>query len=384
MITRSVVKYSNEFFESSNKKKVFWDINNSEWNYSFTEGDFVCLIPKGTWANTYRPRAIAVYHSSDEKINITVGGVDSVFIGGGKIKSGDAVELDFSRIQENKGITTITFGLGNFKITKIKFIEEVFEGETNNSVENLCAGGISSHTEVFDNNKNNYYQGSGLPVDWWYEFSTPQIVNRYTLYIYDQAHTMSKTWTFDGWNGKKWVTLDSYTNIAKWSNGEKRTFDFTNSTAYIKYRVHVTDTEQGHWYSMGEIEMFNKSLAIKDDSTPAMKKKQEKQQRKEIQTKIIEGDIESLTLIDLLDVLLRIPKDTAQKVVQILQEESAKKEPNYCSCYASIREVDIKKTAALRIIGLLVFAQKLNPQTFQKISIQDIINTKIPLSLFAK
>ena len=384
MITRSVVKYSNEFFESSNKKKILWDIHNSEWKYSFTEGDAVFLFPKGTWANTYRPKAIAVYHSNNEKINITVGGVNSVFIGGGKIKSGDAIELDFSKIQENKGITTITFGFGNFRIKKIKFVEEVFEEKINNSDENLCKSGTSSHAEIFDNNNNKFYQGSGLPVDLWYEFSIPQIVNRYTLYINDQAHTMPKTWTFDGWNGKKWITLDSYTNIAKWSNGEKRIFDFTNSMAYIKYRIHITDTEQGHWYSMGEIKMFNRGIAPKEYLTSAMKKKHEKQQRQEIQTKIIEGDIDSLTLVDLLDVLLRIPKHTAQKVVQILQAESEKKEPNYCSCYTSIRDVDIKKTAALRIIGLLVFSQKLNPQTFQKISIQDIINTKIPLSLFAK
>ena len=50
-----------------------------------------------------------------------------------------------------------------------------------------------------------------------------------------------KTWTFQGSNdASSWTTLDTQTNVPSWSAGEKRTYAFSNTTAYRYYRINIT------------------------------------------------------------------------------------------------------------------------------------------------
>jgi len=74
----------------------------------------------------------------------------------------------------------------------------------------------------------------------------------------DQA----KDWTFEGWTGSAWVTLDTQTNIS-WSAGadEMKSFPISNSTAYIKFRLNISANNGG-------ANLFIADLAVMEDSPP--------------------------------------------------------------------------------------------------------------------
>jgi hypothetical protein len=54
-----------------------------------------------------------------------------------------------------------------------------------------------------------------------------------------------KDWTFEGYNGSTWDTLDTQTGASAWSIPETRTFTFSNSTSYERYRWNVTNNING-------------------------------------------------------------------------------------------------------------------------------------------
>lgn len=84
------------------------------------------------------------------------------------------------------------------------------------------------------------------PVWWQYSLSVEFGAVAATSYKI-QASTDStrnpKDWTFEGSNdpGSGWDTLDTITGETGWSNYEWRTFDFANVTAYLHYRIVITD-----------------------------------------------------------------------------------------------------------------------------------------------
>lgn len=66
-----------------------------------------------------------------------------------------------------------------------------------------------------------------------------------------------KTWTFEGSNnGTDWTVLDTQTNVAAWSNGEIRTYTFSNSTAYRYYRWNVSLNQGGSRVGTNEVTMM--------------------------------------------------------------------------------------------------------------------------------
>ena len=73
-----------------------------------------------------------------------------------------------------------------------------------------------------------------------YEFSSSKIIKRYTI----EARTatgdaMPKNFTFEGYNGSAWDTLDTQTNET-FTGGEIRGYDIPNTTAYTKYKIVIT------------------------------------------------------------------------------------------------------------------------------------------------
>jgi len=49
-----------------------------------------------------------------------------------------------------------------------------------------------------------------------------------------------RNWTFQGWNGSSWITLDTRTNQTGWAGSEVRSFNVANPGSYSRYRLHVT------------------------------------------------------------------------------------------------------------------------------------------------
>lgn len=43
-------------------------------------------------------------------------------------------------------------------------------------------------------------------------------------------------WTFEGFDGSNWITLDTRSSESGWSSGERRFYEFTNTTAFSAYR----------------------------------------------------------------------------------------------------------------------------------------------------
>jgi hypothetical protein len=66
-----------------------------------------------------------------------------------------------------------------------------------------------------------------------------------------------KAWTFEGWNGSSWVTIDSQTNQTAWGYLANRTFEFDNSTAYSKYRFVITENNGSTTVQIALIRLYN-------------------------------------------------------------------------------------------------------------------------------
>lgn len=87
-----------------------------------------------------------------------------------------------------------------------------------------------------------------------------------------------KTWTFQGSNdGSTWTTLDTQTNVAAWSAGEKRFYPITNTTAYRYYRINVTANQGATAFLViSEMGMYgileaNRLIEFKTDSVRYVK-----------------------------------------------------------------------------------------------------------------
>lgn len=58
---------------------------------------------------------------------------------------------------------------------------------------------------------------------------------------YSTANQAPKAWTLEGSNdGSSWVILDTQTSQTAWADGEERTFNIANGTAYSRYKLNIT------------------------------------------------------------------------------------------------------------------------------------------------
>ena len=72
-----------------------------------------------------------------------------------------------------------------------------------------------------------------------YEFASSKTITMYTIGARN-ANESPENWTFEGWNGSAWITLDTVTG-ASWSTaGQIKVYTFSNTTAYIKYQLNVS------------------------------------------------------------------------------------------------------------------------------------------------
>lgn len=98
--------------------------------------------------------------------------------------------------------------------------------------------------QAFNNHSDDYYWNSITNTGWIeYQFPEKMIVDKYMLKarqltIYNDA--MPRDWTFEGFDGEKWVVLDRQTGQTNWGVYQSRTYLFANTTAYSKYRLNVS------------------------------------------------------------------------------------------------------------------------------------------------
>lgn len=98
--------------------------------------------------------------------------------------------------------------------------------------------------QAFNSHSDDYYWNSITNTGWIeYQFTEKTIVDKYMLKarqltIYNDA--MPRDWTFEGFDGEKWIILDRQTEQTNWGVYQSRTYLFANITAYSKYRLYVS------------------------------------------------------------------------------------------------------------------------------------------------
>lgn len=100
--------------------------------------------------------------------------------------------------------------------------------------------------------------GSALPQWWKIQLPLALICNAYALvpwFADNYPGRALKTWTFEGSNdGSSWTTLDTQTNYTAWATASTPTrFSFTNTTAYLYYRVNISAVQTGPYTGIGRI-----------------------------------------------------------------------------------------------------------------------------------
>lgn len=99
-----------------------------------------------------------------------------------------------------------------------------------------------------------------------YKFPTPKVIGKYTIsYVFTATTDAApKSWTFEGSNnGTDWVVLDTRASETNWYQYQTREYIFQNQTAYLYYRIYVSDNNGGlYQIFISEIEMMETTSEI--------------------------------------------------------------------------------------------------------------------------
>lgn len=98
-------------------------------------------------------------------------------------------------------------------------------------------------TMAFDGDASTFWETNGTSTGWVQaQLAVAVALTGYSLTSRSGFTTRApKDWTFQGSNdGSTWTTLDTRTGVTSWTGGDTKTFTFSNSTAYLYYRVNVT------------------------------------------------------------------------------------------------------------------------------------------------
>ena len=99
-----------------------------------------------------------------------------------------------------------------------------------------------------------------------YKFDEATLVNAYGMYNYTSAFPDERaphTWTFEGSDdGESWVRLDERLYESDWTAGEYRYYSFANATAYLQYRICITENNGADFTQFSHLEFYDTSDAL--------------------------------------------------------------------------------------------------------------------------
>jgi hypothetical protein len=118
------------------------------------------------------------------------------------------------------------------------------------------------YTKLIDNNTNTKYLTFHASAWMQYQAPSSYVVTSYTITsANDFPERDPLNWNLQGSNnGSSWVTIDSRSNQDFPNRFQKRTFSFSNTTAYTYYRFNMSNNS-GTILQLAEIELFGKPLA---------------------------------------------------------------------------------------------------------------------------
>ena len=100
--------------------------------------------------------------------------------------------------------------------------------------------------------------GRVLPEWLQYEFASPKVIIGYSLQTTVYYNNRATEWQFQAWDGTDWVVLD--TNVGSPSQQLPYVRTFTNTTAYSRYRIFITNSLSSSYISIGELRLFENVL----------------------------------------------------------------------------------------------------------------------------
>lgn len=113
-----------------------------------------------------------------------------------------------------------------------------------------------------DYGTNHVWGGNNVPQWLQQQLPAAKTLTQYKLKSFNNANvqSMPKTWTMLGSNtgafAGEQVTLDTQTTVADWAQNETRTYNITNTTAYLYYRINTTVIQAGTNVFIGELELY--------------------------------------------------------------------------------------------------------------------------------
>ena len=116
--------------------------------------------------------------------------------------------------------------------------------------------------KLIDNDENTKYLT--FHSNAWVEYQHPKavVVNGYSITSANDVPARDpRNWEFQGWDedASTWVTLHTVANEPEWpSRFEKKTFSFSNSNAYSRYRLDVSAVNGADIMQMAELEIYRK------------------------------------------------------------------------------------------------------------------------------
>ena len=116
--------------------------------------------------------------------------------------------------------------------------------------------------KLIDNNDNTKYLTFHSSAWVEYRHSAAVVVNGYGITSANDAPERDpRSWEFQGWDEStsSWATLHTISNQPEWpSRFEKKTFSFSNSSAFSRYRVAVSAVNGADIMQMAELEIYRK------------------------------------------------------------------------------------------------------------------------------
>lgn len=113
---------------------------------------------------------------------------------------------------------------------------------------------------AFNSTSDDLYWNAVAQYGWIeYQFMEKTIIDKYMLkarQTLDYNRAMPKNWTFEGFDGEKWIVLDTKSNQAAWQIHEERSFNFINTVAYSKYRLNVSANNGFHRLQLEQLAMY--------------------------------------------------------------------------------------------------------------------------------
>lgn len=108
---------------------------------------------------------------------------------------------------------------------------------------------------AFDGNSGTFWTTNAVSTGWLRaEMSAAVALNEYA--ITGRAGFTGRSpnsWTFEGSNdGSSWTTLDTRSSVT-WSGGETKTYTFSNTTAYLYYRLNVSANNGDTYLGLAEL-----------------------------------------------------------------------------------------------------------------------------------